>query len=317
MKIVVVGMIKNSADVIETFVRANGLWADEFMLIDNISSDNTNEIIAKLIEEGYHIELFKDEEHAYFQSTKMNDLIKKVAMRADVDWIVPLDDDEVLVPQSEEIRVRTVFNELDKRNLYYARWRIYIPTEEDDKDEVCVQRRLGVALADSMVSTTKCFFSRSLALDDSFKIVQGNHDAYANYVKRLQLENIRIAHFPVRSAQQIAAKALVGWTNYLATPNVEAGNGLQWKHIYDFFKNNSDIPIEAMWQMCLMYADPDKTDHIRVEYVPLNLPDEAFSLKYTTANEVNAIRLYMDNVETLAASYAKMLGEKMDTNEKI
>ena len=52
MRITVIGMIKNSADIIETFIRANGLFADKFVLIDNESTDNTRKILLQLIDEA-------------------------------------------------------------------------------------------------------------------------------------------------------------------------------------------------------------------------------------------------------------------------
>ena len=93
MKLTVVGMIKNSADIIETFIRANGLYADNFVLIDNDSTDNTRKILDSLKNEGYDIEIIYDPENAYLQSMKTNILIRKVIDKTDADWIITLDDD--------------------------------------------------------------------------------------------------------------------------------------------------------------------------------------------------------------------------------
>ena len=51
--ITAVSMIKNSADVIETMIRGNSLVADNFVLVDNASTDNTLKIIGALREEGF------------------------------------------------------------------------------------------------------------------------------------------------------------------------------------------------------------------------------------------------------------------------
>ena len=54
--IVVISRLKNSADIIETWVRANAAVADKFVVIDNGSSDGTPQILTMLKMEGYDIE---------------------------------------------------------------------------------------------------------------------------------------------------------------------------------------------------------------------------------------------------------------------
>ena len=48
MKITVISVVKNSADIIETFIRANGLFADNFVLVNNGSTDRTVDILNAL-----------------------------------------------------------------------------------------------------------------------------------------------------------------------------------------------------------------------------------------------------------------------------
>ena len=56
--ITAVSMVKNSADVIETMIRGNSLVADNHVIINNASTDNTVAIIEELRKEGFKIDLF-------------------------------------------------------------------------------------------------------------------------------------------------------------------------------------------------------------------------------------------------------------------
>lgn len=308
MKITVVGMIKNAADVIETYIRANGLYADNFVLIDNNSTDNTVNILKNLIKEGYQIELFKDDENAYMQSMKMNILINNVANRHSSDWIIPLDDDEILVSKNGK-SVRDVIESWDKNKGYYANWRIYIPTEEDDNKIICPAKRQTFCFSDDLVKEGKIIFGNDIALDKNFRIVQGNHCFVGVDNEKVKQEELIIAHYPVRSEAQIISKALVGWTNYIAMPERLKGNGDHWKAIYDYYKRNSSISIDAMWEICMMYLyNKDLSiENVILEREILNIDSRAYIIKYTKEKEVDPFLNYMLNTEKLAENYANLL----------
>lgn len=309
MNITVIGMIKNSADIIETFIRANGLYADQFVLIDNNSSDNTISIINKLIMEGFKIDIFYDNENAYLQSLKMNVLIQKVVAAYDTDWIIPLDDDEILIDKNGN-DVREVISKWDTNHAYYSRWRIYIPTEEDDTNEICILRKEQFAFADHLPVLGKIIFSRTIAANENFRIVQGNHDFVGVDVKKHILDDLIIAHFPVRSQEQIISKALVGWTNYLAMPFRKENNGAHWEIIYKQIKKSFSVDISLMWQICLLYLGNVSLEEIEVKKMPLFLDEKVFLIKYTSRNEINPFLNYFENTENLAKAYEKLLTEK-------
>lgn len=310
MKITVIGMVKNAADVIETFIRANGCFADNFAIIDNNSTDNTLFILKKLKEEGYDITIYSDTENAYLQSAKMNMLISKVIKDFSPDWIVPLDDDEILTSTTTRT-VREIISTWDKNDSYYAKWRIYTPTEEDDYNEICVAKRQKFHFSDSLVSQKKVIFSSSTASNENFRIVQGNHYYIGSDSIQKDQEELIISHYPVRSEEQIISKALVGWTNYLAMPNKAEGNGGHWQAIYNQYKEHFKIDIDMMWKICMMYLRSDLTlDKINVEFMPANIEESATSIKYTSKYEINPFLNYINNTEQLAVNYSSLLEKK-------
>ena len=140
-RITAVGMIKNAADVIETYIRANGLIVDNFVLLDNMCSDRTILILDELKKEGFEIEIIKDDMIEYRQSEKMNRLIYYANEKYHSDFIIPIDDDECIVPFSEKHAVEDIRESIEKlpqNNLYYLKWRTYVPNEEDDENSFLV-----------------------------------------------------------------------------------------------------------------------------------------------------------------------------------
>lgn len=57
-KVVIITMVRNEEDIIESFIRHCNLFADDILVIDHDSIDSTSEILYKLREEGLplHIE---------------------------------------------------------------------------------------------------------------------------------------------------------------------------------------------------------------------------------------------------------------------
>lgn len=315
MHITVVGMVKNAADIIESYIRANGLFADKFVLVDNDSNDNTRQIIENLKSEGYDIDLLYDGENAYLQSMKTTLLIQRAARQYETDWIIPLDDDEILFSVDGR-NVKDILSGWDKAQAYFVPWRVYIPTEEDDPEEICIPKRMNYAFAEGCDTDFKIIFSSETAREDKFRIVQGNHNFIGIEVNKIYSDELILAHYPVRSKEQIISKALVGWTNNLAMPYRKESNGLHWFKIYEQVKRNFDISVEQMWQIAMLYIKNVDSEKLSVLNMPLGIDEKAFVIKYTTLNEINPLMNYFANTESLAVAYKKLLTEKFDGNDR-
>lgn len=59
-KMITLTMIKNEADIVETFVRYTMNYAYKMVIVDNGCTDGSREILEKLIEEGFNIEIFTE-----------------------------------------------------------------------------------------------------------------------------------------------------------------------------------------------------------------------------------------------------------------
>lgn len=312
-RITAVGLIKNAADVIETFIRTNGLLVDNFVLLDNMCSDRTITILEQLQQEGFDIEIIEDNIIEHSQGKKMIKLIYYVYEKYHSDFILPVDDDECVVPSFNGISidyVRNKIEQLPQNNLYYLKWKIYIPSKYDDENELCVAKRQAYCYGDSAETLNKIIIPGKILEDKTFLISEGNHQGDGNLVKEhIFLHFARMAHFPCRSEAQIRSKALTGWTNCLALPGRRAKDASQWKQIYSIVKRGEKLSLQDMQQMASSYIDYSGSEDIPIERDPVNLPEEAMIMKYTRSNEVNPWENYCTNVEMLAQKYAELLAK--------
>lgn len=312
-KITVISVIKNSADIIETFIRANGIFADNFVLVNNGSTDRTMEILESLSKEGYNIQVYNDPDTAHMQSMRMNVLVQKIYQMDNPDWVIPLDDDEILFASKDKNpgAVRNILETLDDRKLYYVKWRIYVPNEGENDDRVSAPLKQTRCFSDSHKTYNKIILSRHILRDYDTLIAQGNHDVVNCDAEQAFLEDLMIAHYPVRSVEQITAKALVGWTNVLALANNTNGNGSHRKPMYDLVKSGGKITLDMMWGMCALYITDLNEREADIVENPINIQDErAYQIKYTNEHEVDPWINYMNNTEQLAKNY-RALKERM------
>lgn len=307
-------MVKNSADVIETCIRANGLLVDNFVILNNMCSDRTIEILEKLKLEGFDIEIIRDDTIEYTQQIKMTQLIYDVNERYNPDFIIPIDDDEIIVPASKKDTMKDLrhkIKSLSQSNLYYLQWKVYLPTKYDDYDEICVVKRQKFCYGDQASTLEKIIIPTKLLEDRTFSVVLGNHGGNGKLIQhRVVIDFARMAHFPCRSEEQLRSKVLTGWTNFLALPNETDRVAFHWKKLYSIAKKGNPLTLQDMQRMTLHYAMFKNPDTIQINYDPVNLPEECLIIKYTHKNEINIWENYCNNVENLASKYAELLKRK-------
>ena len=311
-KIVAVGVIKNCADVIEACVRGNANLVDEFYFLDNMSTDNTVSILNSLQEEGFKIKLFQDDVLGHAQREKTEKLVYEALQSSAPDFIIPIDDDEVVVPETgmDYSSVRNKIESLPQNNLYYIRWRVYCPTEWDNTDDICIFKRQLHCYADSIETGKKIIIPRGVLKSGNFHVAMGNHAAEGSDIKEhVVLPWLRMAHFPVRSEEQIISKSLVGWTNCLILPDRGSQDSYHWKVIYDIVKEERKIPLEILKLLSVFYVEGAKED-MEIEKHPIELPEASYISKYTTANEINVWKNYCSNVEMICEKYVELLKQQ-------
>ena len=89
-KMITLTMIKNEADIVETFVRYTMNYAYKMVIVDNGCTDGSREILEKLIEEGFNIEIFTEANVFYEQMFLENKYIRKINATEEFDYLVQI-----------------------------------------------------------------------------------------------------------------------------------------------------------------------------------------------------------------------------------
>lgn len=243
-----ISIIKNEADIIEAFVRHNLKYLNKLYLVAHDPQDNTSEIVRNLKDEGYNLEIYTNTSSRHIQAEEFNRLIRK----ADSDFIVFLDADEFLVSKDFSASLAV----LPKDIVSFIIWHNYVPQPDDSQDKNVlkrIQHRLPID-----TNQHKALIPRSIYSKENSFVLLGGHEIYYKQDGGLTpapyevIDSIHLAHFPMRSLDQIQVKVYSNWLSKLADPLHKSGR-LQdgkiptwhhWKKLFDLFKNNPDLSEE-------------------------------------------------------------------------
>jgi hypothetical protein len=208
MRIVTTTVARNEADVLEAFVRHHAGLVDRMVIVCHCCQDTSNELLRALQAEGLPLDVDAVDDPVFDQHCASTDLLEEAARRYDPEWILPLDADEFLVGDV----VRATDGLSEERAALLA-WKSYVLRPEDDRRETNVLRRIQYRVAES--SGAKVMVPRVLRRRRRLGVGEGNHGVYERTtgarVPHARTSALALAHFPVRSEEQLRAKVLGGW----------------------------------------------------------------------------------------------------------
>jgi hypothetical protein len=252
-----IAMVKNEADVIEAFIRHNLGFMDALVILNNDSIDGTREILAQLEQEGLPIILFNDPVVGFYQAEKVTAVYRKVVPKLMPRFVFLLDADEFVVAQSRE----TLYAQLramapGTQARYY--WRTYIPAptgpEGDPSDPLrsITHRKVAEHPYPKSVIVTQP------KIDMRIKITEGGHDVMLarRSLPAQELHDVVLAHFPVRTIDQLTGKALVAWIAHMEQNRHRrwSGAGFHWKALYERIVSGPGLTAENLTHEALIYA---------------------------------------------------------------
>lgn len=301
-------MVKNEADIIETFIRYHVSILDGMIILDNGSNDNTVKIVNELIAEGLPVHLIFDDNPSYDQSSITTNMLYSTLRQFKADYILPLDADEFLIKKNaQDIRV-TLKKQLNQNTIFFLSWITYIPTAHDDKKELNLLKRITHRRKIQHNYDKKIIIPADIAKQHKITIRQGNHEidgSSAKKFKRVDLKNLALAHFPIRSASQAKSKYLVGWLANLARDKQVL---FDWYYYYNILKDGKKLTPDDLRNMALRYDVPNKRINMTVVKDPIKLSKEqSFKLKYTEKTETAYLQNLLSYTETLAKKYSNLV----------
>jgi hypothetical protein len=115
-----------------------------------------------------------------------------------------------------------------------------------------------------------------------------------------------LAHFPVRSGDQITAKAIMGWLACLARQDRRRDDNLHLKSIYDRFRAGHPISREELTAMALAYAADRKPVKADVAFNPVRPEGGDFVLRYGAESQCNPLAVLAQMGEEFAKAFGSI-----------
>lgn len=263
MRIIGLSVVKNEDDVIEAMVRHNLQFLDHIHVVDNGSTDRTQEILTALVNEGLSITFEINEALQHIQADLLSALVNGGFSE---DHVVLLDSDEFLICTADELR--TLFEEA--RGPVTLPWVTYVPRPNDPQDDVNPLTRITHRRRREKPEYSKVVIPAMVPRP--VEVTAGSHGL--KKIKATAHPSVKIGHFPVRSPAQIASKVLIGSWN-MGLRDKGRKEGYQWHALAEEIKANGLPDPEKLEEIGNRYAakalvrlvrDPIETDARTLRY---------------------------------------------------
>jgi GT2 family glycosyltransferase len=302
-----IALVKNECDIIEAFVRYNLRILDGLLILDHESSDNTRAILERLQDEGLPLAVLSGDEAPLRQAQRTNLLLDRVRATRTPELVVPLDADE-FIRVGDRAAFFAALGACPAGMAPLLGWMTYLPMAGDDPAELDPLRRIRHRRVAEPVPYWKAVMRRPALDDERFRFSEGNHRIFDPAGRELPwgpVEGVALAHFPVRSADQIRAKLCIGRMAERLSPDREPGHGVWWMTMHDRLATTDLRRPEGLQGFAALYSAPEAV-------APLldPLPDIPYArLAYADLIEVDA-------TARIAHFFDAVLGPAVDAVER-
>jgi hypothetical protein len=257
MHLTIISVVRNEADIIETFVRHHCALGAQMIMTVHRSLDSTMSILRSLEREGLPITLAESDAIEHRQEEICTRCAQSVARGGTADWILPLDADEFLCAAGGTT-ISAALSRLPRDGVTHLHWKTYVPTPEDDAVESCPIRRIIHRRSMELPQITKCILPAGLLRERSVRIPMGAHqilDASSGVpLPSAVSEDLLLAHFPVRSSEQLTVKILGGWAAVSALPKRTEHTGHHWRSLVERCASGRSFTVSELRNVALRYA---------------------------------------------------------------
>jgi hypothetical protein len=294
MRIVGVSMVRNEADIIESFVRHHGTRLDHLVVVDHGSGDRTLEILRALHGEGLPITIAGTAALANQQARVMTQAIRDAARRFAADHVFALDADEFLC--GDRAQLEQALASLPMDGVASLRWSTFVPSDDLVSHPLKRMRMRVPADADRYL---KVVVGGRLAARDGWVLAPGNHAAFDLAGGRLSpiaaplLPAPRLAHLPFRSVEQLVVKVVQGWLGTRLQEGQAASATIvnaHWRRLFDHYLAGGRFDATDLRRVAVStYVDPEQVDALLAQLVDDPLP--APELRYSPTEPPDAARV--------------------------
>jgi hypothetical protein len=267
---------KNEADIIEAMVRHNLGFLDHLHVVDNDSADATPGILAALAAEmGGRLSWSADARAGHGQQAINNELLPGLADSTDAAQVVLLDADEFIRADRAAFRSILFGSDMPVK----LQWINYVPTSADNMAERNPIARITQRRRREVEKQGKITVPRGLI--GHAQVGAGNHNLIAGgRVQFLSDRALKLAHFPVRSREQLISKVLIGSWNLRLRGVPVKNEASQWRALAEHILAGGAITDADVQIVALTYGVEVA---VRVVLDPLVQPG-AMELRYTPDN---------------------------------
>lgn len=309
-------MIRNEADIVESFVRHNLKLLDGLTIIVHRPSDGTREILEALGKEGLPLELMPLDELGFYQGQRMSQAARSIFARHQPDFIFTLDADEFLRPPSRD-ELRTILAGFPSGKHGSTPCYNYVPDPRDHAAEPEPVKRLRHRHPQdtSRGRFRKVIIHRGFAADQTLVVCHGNHALASSDAQRdralpgqYHRTPALLSHFPVRSSEQILIKTLIGWLAHIVIGEHQLERSAHWRRFYDRIKDRASLTDEELAEIARDYlkdcvaTEEEKAALPQVQLIEDPLPVD-FEIRYAQMRRREPLACVVNYCEQLALAY--------------
>lgn len=271
-KIVGLCVAKNEADIIESMVRHNLQYLDAIHVVDNDSADGTQAIMSSLAEEfPDRVSWASDERTGHRQTEIINQTLPALVSSSNAWHVVLLDADECLRGEPSQVSDALRISETP----ILLPWMTYVPSPSDDPSVLSPIARISHRRRRESPQYFKTTVPAPLIAH--VEVTPGSHALKGEAAGiATQVDGVTLAHFPVRTREQLISKILIGAWNLRLRADRMQREGYHWLRLAERILSGEPVTDVELQSVALGYA---ARKEVRLVHDPL-LPTVP-TLKYT------------------------------------
>lgn len=305
MRLIGVAIVRNEADIIEAFVRTNLVMLDAIHVMVHRATDGTREILHALHREGLPLRLTDLDEEAFRQDHFANAGVRTAFRDERADFVFPLDADE-FVRAADRAALEAALDALPARTVGAMPWINYVPTARDRPSPhplLRIEHRIRMSPV-AQLETGYCKVAVGRWFEDMprARLKEGGHGVHDGSapLPAAHCHGVTLCHYPVRSGEHLAHKAVLGWLALLMRGEEVEGStiGTHWRGIYRRLRETGNVSDADFRDFVAAYLPPESRGN---EPIRDPLPHRVETLRYADlARRQSLLQALMERAETLA-----------------